>query len=275
MSADTLMDGFIFLKGVVFMAERRMFAKSIVLSDAFLDMPLSARCLYFTLGMLADDDGFIGSPKAIMRQCGASQDDMAILLQKRYILAFQSGVIVVKHWRMNNYLQNDRKKTTTYLEELETLDLDDKGAYIEKKTAEKNNVYVTYTQDSIGKDSIGKDSIINTSCAERFNKKDEPTAETEEDVFICLPLNDGTVYSVPTKDVEEWTKLYPAVDVDQELRNMRGWLMANKQKRKTRRGINTFINGWLSREQDKPKNNYGRRNDYFDENAFWSERSAK
>ena len=114
------------------MAERRMFAKSIVLSDAFLDMPLSARCLYFTLGMLADDDGFVGSPKAIMRQCGASQDDMAVLLQKRFILAFESGVIVIKHWRMNNYLQKDRHKDTTYLEELATLEVDNKGAYTEK-----------------------------------------------------------------------------------------------------------------------------------------------
>ena len=94
-----------------------MFAKSIVLSDAFLDMPLSARCLYFTLGMLADDDGFIGNPKSIMRQCGASQDDMIILLQKRYILSFESGVIVIKHWRLNNYLKSDRYKGTTYVEE--------------------------------------------------------------------------------------------------------------------------------------------------------------
>ena len=110
-----------------------MFAKSIVLSDAFLDMPLSARCLYFTLGMLADDDGFIGSPKAIMRQCGASQDDMIILLQKRFILSFESGVIVIKHWRLNNYLQGDRHKTTTYVEEKAELALDEKGAYTEKK----------------------------------------------------------------------------------------------------------------------------------------------
>ena len=115
------------------MAERRMFAKSIVLSDAFLDMPLSARCLYFTLGMLADDDGFIGSPKAFMRQFGASQDDMIILLQKRFILSFESGVIVIKHWRLNNYLQGDRHKTTTYVEEKSELALDEKGAYTEKK----------------------------------------------------------------------------------------------------------------------------------------------
>ena len=133
------------------MAERRMFAKSIVLSDAFLDMPLSARCLYFTLGMLADDDGFIGSPKSVMRQCGASQDDMAILLQKRYVLAFESGIIVIKHWRMNNYLQNDRHKNTTYLEELGTLIVDERGAYTE---ADKPCIQNVYT----GKDSIGKDS---------------------------------------------------------------------------------------------------------------------
>lgn len=113
------------------MAERRMFAKSIVLSDAFLDMPLSARCLYFTLGMLADDDGFIGNPKAIMRQCGASQDDMIILLQKRFILSFESGVIVIKHWRLNNYLKSDRYKSTTYVEEKAELTFDAKGAYTE------------------------------------------------------------------------------------------------------------------------------------------------
>ena len=113
------------------MAEKRMFAKSIVLTDAFLDMPMSARCLYFTLGMLADDDGFIGSPKSIMRQCGASEDDMKILLAKRYILSFESGVIVIKHWRINNYLRSDRYQPSTYVEEMDTLALDKKGAYIE------------------------------------------------------------------------------------------------------------------------------------------------
>ena len=156
------------------MAERRMFAKSIVLSDAFLDMPLSARCLYFTLGMLADDDGFVGSPKAIMRQCGASQDDMAVLLQKRFILAFESGIIVIKHWRMNNYLQNDRHKKTTYLEELATLDIDDKGAYTEKEPMYTECIQNVYTgKDSIGKDSIGKDSIDNIPAKPQKHKYGE------------------------------------------------------------------------------------------------------
>lgn len=140
------------------MAERRMFAKSIVLSDAFLDMPMSARCLYFTLGMLADDDGFVGSPKAIMRQCGASNDDMNILLSKRYVLGFESGIIVIKHWRMNNYLQSDRHKSTTYVEELSTLTTDEKGAYTEQNGSCIQTVYEVDTQDSIGKVSKGKDS---------------------------------------------------------------------------------------------------------------------
>ena len=140
---------------VVTIAERRMFARSIVLSDAFLDMPLTARCLYFTLGMLADDDGFVNNPKAIMRQCGASQDDMSVLLSKRYVLGFESGVIVIKHWRINNYLRSDRYKPTTYIEELETLETDQKGAYTEKNKAGIPSMGIP----SIGKDSIGKDSI--------------------------------------------------------------------------------------------------------------------
>ncbi len=167
------------------MAERRMFAKSIVLSDAFLDMPLSARCLYFTLGMFADDDGFVGSPKGIMRQCGASQDDMAILLQKRFVLGFDSGVIVIKHWRINNYLRNDRYQSTTYLEEKETLILDEKNAYTEK---DKCIGIPGIGIPSIGKDSIVKDNNIGGKkftpptieevkqyCQERNNKVDPET----------------------------------------------------------------------------------------------------
>lgn len=113
------------------MAEKRMFAKSIVLSDAFLDMPMSARCLYFTLGMLADDDGFVDGPKSIMRQCGASQDDLAILVGKRFVLLFESGVIVIKHWRINNYLRSDRYTPTNHIKEKSALAVDSNGAYTE------------------------------------------------------------------------------------------------------------------------------------------------
>lgn len=137
------------------MAERRMFAKTIVLSDAFLDMPLSARCLYFTLGMLADDDGFVNSPKSIMRQAGASIDDMNILLAKRFILAFDSGVIVIKHWRIHNYIQKDRYKESKYIEEKAAITVDRNGAYTECI----QDVYNLDTQVRLGKDSLGKDSL--------------------------------------------------------------------------------------------------------------------
>ena len=189
------------------MAERRMFSKSIVLSDAFLDMPLSARCLYFTLGMLADDDGFVGNPKSIMRQCGASQDDMLVLLQKRYLLGFDSGVIVIKHWRMNNYLRNDRYHTTTYLEEKDELTIDERGAYTEKV---KNDdlgipcgnqvVDKRYTEDSIGKDSIVYPPISPTGDGETKPKK-----ETQIQLFRRL-RNDYNLSYPLQETIEEWLK---------------------------------------------------------------------
>lgn len=98
------------------MAERRMFAKSIVLSDDFLDMPMSARNLYFTFGMLADDDGFINNPRSVMRQIGATNDDLRILLAKSYVILFDSGVIVIRHWRIHNYIQKDRYKPSKCVE---------------------------------------------------------------------------------------------------------------------------------------------------------------
>ena len=99
------------------MAERRMFTKKITESDAFLDMPLSTQCLYFHLNMSADDDGFVNNPKKIQRMIGASDDDLKLLLAKSFILAFESGIIVIKHWKMQNYIQSDRYKPTDYAEE--------------------------------------------------------------------------------------------------------------------------------------------------------------
>ena len=145
------------------MAERRMFAKTIVLSDAFLDMPLSARCLYFTLGMLADDDGFVNAPRSVMRQCGASDDDMKLLIAKKFVLVFDSGVIVIKHWRINNYLQKDRYTETKYIEEKATLEVDAKGGYHRLDSMYTQDMY---TQDRLDKDSKDKVSIGQESKGE-------------------------------------------------------------------------------------------------------------
>lgn len=104
------------------MAERRMFSKSVIDTDQFIEMPVSARLLYFDLGMRADDDGFI-TPKRVMKMTGATEDDLRILITRKYVIPFESGVIVIRHWRMNNYLKNDRYKETEYKTEKDCLEL--------------------------------------------------------------------------------------------------------------------------------------------------------
>lgn len=111
------------------MAQKRMFTMKIVDSDAFLDMPLSTQCLYFHLNMRADDDGFIGNPKKIMRMIGASEDDLKILLAKRFLLIFEDSVVVVKHWWMHNTLAKDRYHETSYTDEKALLKIKENKAY--------------------------------------------------------------------------------------------------------------------------------------------------
>lgn len=111
------------------MAERRMFAKTIIDSDAFLDMPLSTQALYFHLSMRADDEGFINNPKKIQRMIGASDDDLKLLIAKSFIINFESGIIVIKHWKIHNYIRGDRLQKTQYQEERQLLEVKDNGAY--------------------------------------------------------------------------------------------------------------------------------------------------
>ena len=142
------------------MAERRMFTTKIVDSDAFMDMPLSTQSLYFHLSMRADDDGFVNNPKKIQRMIGASEDDLKLLIAKRFILAFESGVIVIKHWRMHNLLRKDRYNPTQYQEEFKMLSLKENGAYTEHgnqlTTSWQPKDNQLATQDSIGKDRLVK-----------------------------------------------------------------------------------------------------------------------
>lgn len=132
-----------------------MFAKTIIDSDAFLDMPLSTQSLYFHLSMRADDDGFINNPKKIQRMIGASEDDLKLLIAKNFIIPFESGIVVIKHWKIHNYIRNDRYKETVYQEEKSLLDTKENKAY----TFGIPNDNQKETQVRLGKDSIGKDSI--------------------------------------------------------------------------------------------------------------------
>lgn len=131
------------------MAQKRMFNNSVVGSDDFLEMPDSSQNLYFHLSMQADDDGFVDNWKSIMRMTGKKEDDLKILIAKSFIIPFDTGILVIKHWRLNNYIQKDRYKETIHKKEKAQLSVG------------KNNVYELYTGciHSIDKTSIDKDSI--------------------------------------------------------------------------------------------------------------------
>ena len=145
-----------------------MFTKKITESDAFLDMPSSTQMLYFHFSMNADDDGFVNNPKKIQKMCGASDDDFKLLIAKSFIILFDSGIIVIKHWKMHNYIQADRYRPTDYVEEKSMLGIKSNKAYtldVSKMDTECiQNGYIG--KDSIGKVSIDKDSIDKDSKVE-------------------------------------------------------------------------------------------------------------
>ena len=153
------------------MAERRMFAKTIIDSDAFLDMPLSTQALYFHLCMRADDEGFVNNPKKIMRMIGASEDDAKVLIGKKFIIPFDSGVIVIKHWRIHNYIRADRLKSTNYEEERAMLDVKDNGSYTLCQSSDSQMSVTCPSNVSIGKDRLGKDSIDKNNKREIYKEK--------------------------------------------------------------------------------------------------------
>ena len=176
------------------MAQRRMFSKDIIKSDAFLDMPISTQLLYFHLGMEADDDGFLGNSKMIVRMIGSNEDDLKLLMVKRFILPFSTGVIVIKHWLIHNLIRADLYKETLYKKEKQTIGLNENGAYTELRDGvseirpveapnwlkirrkELRTANVPQTVHRIGKDRIGKDIIgdknpINESTLKQLRDK--------------------------------------------------------------------------------------------------------
>ena len=208
------------------MAERRMFAKTIVLSDAFLDMPLGARCLYMTMGMLADDDGFVNAPKSIMRQCGASEDDYKVLIAKKFIIPFESGVIVIKHWRINNYLQKDRVQPTKYQEEFSALSIEDNGAYTE--SCIHSSVYA----ESVSTDKV---SIVEDSI-------DKVNRESKSRAFTPPTLDDVSAYCRERNnkiDAQRFIDFYES----------KGWMVGQNKMKNWKAAIRT----WEQRDKESPK----------------------
>jgi hypothetical protein len=205
-----------------------MFNTQIVDSDAFLSMPLSSQALYFHLGMSADDDGFLNNPVQIARAINASQDDMNLLLLKKFILRFDTGVMVIKHWKINNYIRSDRYKPTLYQDELRQLEVKQDGGYrfigaIEnEKTPIKQEVlpngYQTDTEirlDKIRLDKISIDKGSNNNdlyFMDQLNKdvKKNTTFETLEKLIknnFITPKRDLT--EVEARMLFEWVGKYP------------------------------------------------------------------
>lgn len=210
------------------MAERRMFAKTIIDSDAFLDMPLSTQALYFHLAMRADDEGFVNNPKKIQRMIGASDDDCRILASKRFILTFQSGIIVIKHWKIHNYIQSDRFKETVYLEEKTMLALDDNKAYTERI----QDVSTLDTQYSIGKDSIVKDSLEEKVATAPALSKRFVKPSLEEVKEYCLSRNNNI-------DAQQFIDFYES----------KGWKVGNQPMKDWKACVRT----WEQRNKQENK----------------------
>ncbi|HEL0699134.1 TPA: DnaD domain protein [Streptococcus equi subsp. zooepidemicus] len=155
------------------MAQRRMFSKKITDSDKFLDLPLTAQALYFHLNMHADDDGFVDNTKTIKRMIGASDGDLRILMEQAFVLPFESGVIVIKDWKIHNYIPKDRYQKTVHTTEFSRLTLEENKSYTECI----QNVYNLDTQVRIDKDRIGKDKLVVVS---------EPATATEKSNFNVI-----------------------------------------------------------------------------------------
>ena len=172
------------------MARKRMFDMQIVDTDIFLEMPQSTQNLYFHLGMRADDDGFVSNPKKIIKIIGANEDDLKILIVKKFIIPFETGVIVIRHWKLNNYLRKDRYIETIYKEEKRQLIEDENGIY--NLGIPNDNQMTTSGIRSIDESSIDESSIDESSCS---NQNSEIIKCYEENIGLITPATAEILFS--------------------------------------------------------------------------------
>lgn len=189
------------------MAEKRMFTKQIIDSDAFMNMPVSSRELYFQLNMRGDDDGFVNAPKNIVRMCGASEDDLKLLMMKKFVIGFESGIIVIKHWRMHNTLQTDRYRETVYKEEKAMLEINENKSYSLKKSDMETNCLQdgnrVYPQSSIDKnrqDKIRQEDDEHTHADESVSDSKKETKKAYGE-FKSVRLTDDEYEKIKSQDL--------------------------------------------------------------------------
>ena len=261
------------------MAERRMFAKTIIDSDAFLEMPLSTQALYFHLSMRADDDGFLNNAKKVMRMIGANQNDLDLLLVKNFVIKFEDGICVIKHWRIHNYIQTDRYHETMYKDNKNLLNIDENKAYTLKNTGKKlegNRIIEviepmdteciqdvskmdTQVRLELGKDSIGKDSI------EKKKEKKKKTSSLDE------IINDYTSNLDLKETLQDFLKMRKAqkkVMTDRALKTLLNKLdtLATTDEEKIERLEESICNCWLT---VYPKKNFNNKQKSKEEQTEW------
>ncbi|MFR4634906.1 MAG: hypothetical protein ACLT8I_20835 [Blautia faecis] len=196
------------------MANKRMFTMKIVDTDAFLDMPLSTQCLYFHLNMRADDDGFIGNPKRIEKIIGANDDDLKLLIAKRFVILFDDGVIVIKHWRMHNTLSRDRYIETSYTDEKKKLLLKDNGSYSltngnsidDTKLIERSNRQ-TQKRRKIDERKTHSDKDIGLDKDLELDLDTELDKDKEKDINDLIVSKDTIRQTDVQRIIDEWNTL--------------------------------------------------------------------
>lgn len=204
------------------MAKKRMFSLSVIDTDAFLEMPCSTQALYFHLCMRADDDGFVASPKIITRTIGASEDDFKLLIAKRFILLFEDGVIVIKHWRMHNTISRDRYIETSYTEDKKMLRIKPNNAYTlgdgaeiddtklieasKRQTHNRRAEDAQETRDRRAQYSIGKSSIDKDSIEEVREEEDREEKSSSKYQLIVDMYNDTCVSFPRVKSLSDMRK---------------------------------------------------------------------
>lgn len=204
------------------MAERRMFSKTIIDSDAFLDMPASTQALYFHLSMRADDDGFINAPRKIQRMVGASEDDLKLLIAKRFIIPFDSGIVVIKHWKIHNYIQKDRYHPTVYQDEMALLELKENNAYSLADTSGAVCIQAVSSVDSQVR--LGKESQVQDSVGEDKDRAKRLTPPTLEEVEAYCHERGNSV------DAERFIDFYTS----------NGWMVGKNKMKDWRACVRTW-----------------------------------
>lgn len=218
------------------MASKRAFSLSVIDSDAFLDMPLTAQALYFHLVMRADDDGFVDSPKKIQRIVRASEDDLRVLIGKQFLIPFETGVLVIKHWRVHNVIRKDMYKPTLCGEEKAMLEEDSSGSYRIRTEPVTNPLRIctdhepnTARDRTVNKIKLNKDNL-NQDIGEKRKRFIPPTVEEVRE--YCEERNNGI-------DAERFVNFYTA----------KGWMVGKNKMKDWKAAVRNWER--MNKEQDR------------------------